>query len=37
LFDRTTTCVRLKESKLSEEASLPQAFFGEGVNDLELP
>ena len=37
LFERTTTCVRLKESELSEGASLPQAFFGEGVNDLELP
>jgi Peptidase C13 family len=37
LFDRTTTCVRLKESELSESSSLPQAFFGDGVKDLELP
>lgn len=37
LFDRTTTCVRLKESELSESSSLPQAFFGAGVKDLELP
>jgi hypothetical protein len=37
LFDRTTTCVRLKESELSEASSLPQAFFGAGVKDLELP
>jgi hypothetical protein len=37
LFDRTSTCVRLKESELSESSSLPQAFFGQGVKDLELP
>jgi hypothetical protein len=37
LFDRTTTCVRLKESELSESSSMPQAFFGDGVEDLELP
>jgi hypothetical protein len=37
LFDRTSTCVRLKESELSESSSLPQAFFGKGVKDLELP
>ena len=37
LFDRTSTCVRLKESELSEAASMPQAFFGEGVKDLKLP
>jgi hypothetical protein len=37
LFDRTNTCVRLKESELSESSSLPQAFFGKGVKDLELP
>ncbi len=37
LFDRTQTCVRLKESELSEASSLPQAFFGDGVRDLELP
>jgi hypothetical protein len=29
--------VRLKESELSEQSSLPQAFFGDGVRDLELP
>jgi len=37
LFDRTNTCVRLKEAELSETSSLPQAFFGKGVKDLELP
>src|SRR5262245_15369829 len=37
LFDRTNTCVRLKESELSESSSLPQAFFGKAVKDLELP
>jgi hypothetical protein len=37
LFDRTSTCVRLKESELSESSSLPQAFFGKSVRDLELP
>ena len=37
LFDRTNTCVRLKESELSENSSLPQAFFGKAVKDLELP
>jgi hypothetical protein len=37
LFERTDTCVRLKESELSEQSSLPQAFFGEAVQDLELP
>ncbi|WP_162917430.1 C13 family peptidase [Dongia deserti] len=37
LFDRTSTCVRLKESELSEKSSMPQAFFGDGVRDLELP
>jgi hypothetical protein len=37
LFDRTNTCVRLKESELSESSSMPQAFFGAGVKDLELP
>jgi len=37
LFDRTVTCVRLKESELSETSSMPQAFFGAGVKDLELP
>jgi len=37
LFDRTQTCVRLKEAELSETSSLPQAFFGAGVKDLELP
>lgn len=37
LFDRTTTCVRLKESELSEAPSMPQAFFGKGVKDLKLP
>ena len=37
LFDRTNTCVRLKESELSEAASMPQAFFGAGVKDLKLP
>lgn len=37
LFDRTSTCVRLKESELSESSSLPQAFFGRSVKDLELP
>ena len=37
LFDRTSTCVRLKESELSEGSSLPQAYFGTKVKDLELP
>ena len=37
LFDRTNTCVRLKESDLSEKSSMPQAFFGAKVKDLELP
>jgi len=37
LLDRTQTCVRLKESELSESSSMPQAFFGAGVEDLELP
>ena len=37
LFDRTQTCVRLKESELQEKSSLPQAYFGDGVRDLELP
>lgn len=37
LFDRTNTCVRLKESELSESSSMPQSFFGAGVKDLELP
>jgi hypothetical protein len=37
LFDRTSTCVRLKESDLSESSSMPQAFFGASVKDLELP
>ncbi len=37
LFERTSTCVRLKESELSESSSLPQAFFGTHVEDLELP
>jgi Peptidase C13 family len=37
LFDRASTCVRLKESELSESSSMPQAFFGDGVEDLELP
>ena len=29
--------LRRKESELRESSSLPQAFFGEGVKDLELP
>lgn len=37
LFDRTNTCVRLKESELSESSSLPQAYFGKSVKDLALP
>ena len=37
LFDRTETCVRLKESELSESSSMPQSFFGAGVKDLALP
>jgi Peptidase C13 family len=37
LFDRTSSCVRLKESELSESSSLPQAFFGDDMKDLELP
>lgn len=37
LFDRTSTCVRLKESELSEAPSMPQAYFGKGVKDLKLP
>jgi hypothetical protein len=37
LFDRAEACVRRKESELSEASSMPQAFFGDGVKDLELP
>jgi len=37
LFDRANDCVRRKESELKESSSLPQAFFGDGVKDLELP
>jgi hypothetical protein len=37
LFDRTNTCVRRKESELSESSSLPQAYFGKSVKDLALP
>jgi hypothetical protein len=37
LFDRTNTCVRLKESELSQASSMPQAFFGKDVQDLALP
>jgi hypothetical protein len=37
LFDRTKTCVRLKEAELQETSSIPQAFFGAKVKDLELP
>jgi hypothetical protein len=37
LFDRTDTCVRLKESELSQASSMPQAFFGKDVQDLALP
>jgi hypothetical protein len=37
LFDRTDTCVRLKESELSQASSMPQAFFGKDVKDLALP
>lgn len=37
LFERTATCVRLKESELSESSSMPQAYFGDGVKELELP
>jgi hypothetical protein len=37
LFDRTHTCVRLKEAELQETSSIPQAFFGAKVKDLELP
>src|SRR5262245_45011655 len=37
LFERTDGCVRRKETELSENASLPQAFFGDAVKDLELP
>lgn len=37
LFGRTATCVRLKESELSEASSMPQAFFGAGVENLKLP
>jgi hypothetical protein len=37
LFDRTETCVRLRESELSQAPSMPQAFFGAGVKDLALP
>jgi hypothetical protein len=29
--------VRLKEAELSEGSSIPQAFFGAKVKDLELP
>jgi len=37
LFDRADTCVRLKESELSQASSMPQSFFGAGVKDLALP
>ena len=37
LFDRTNDCVRMKEAELSEKSSMPQAFFGDKVRDLELP
>jgi hypothetical protein len=37
LFDRTNDCVRMKEAELSEQSSMPQAFFGDKVKDLELP
>lgn len=37
LSDRTNTCVRLKESELSQASSKPQAYFGANVRDLELP
>jgi hypothetical protein len=37
LFERTDTCVRLKESELSQASSMPQAFFGAAVKDLALP
>lgn len=37
LFSRIETCVRLKESELSESSSMPQAYFGAGVQDLKLP
>ena len=37
LFDRANTCVRLKESEMSEAPSMPQSFFGAKVKDLELP
>lgn len=37
LFDRTNSCVRRKESELSEGSSMPQAYFGAKVKDLELP
>lgn len=37
LFDRTRTCVRLKEAELQENSSMPQAYFGTGVQDLKLP
>jgi hypothetical protein len=37
LFGRVETCVRLKESELSETSSMPQAFFGAGVQNLALP
>ncbi|HEY1382256.1 MAG TPA: hypothetical protein VGF43_01505, partial [Dongiaceae bacterium] len=37
LFDRTNTCVRLKESELSQASSMPQSFFGRNVKDLALP
>lgn len=37
LFGRTSTCVRLKESELSQAASMPQSYFGANVQDLELP
>jgi hypothetical protein len=37
LFDRTDTCVRLKESELSQASSMPQAFFGKDMRDLALP
>jgi len=37
LFERTSDCVRMKELDMSEKASMPQAFFGDKVRDLELP
>src|SRR5262249_44266 len=37
LFDRTDTCVRIRESDLKQASSMPQAFFGAKVKDLALP